>query len=99
MSSTFSCSRSGGLMNKRAWLMIVGITPAIAALFFYGCSADMPGQLVPSGHDGVKSGPCTPGAVSACHQIIGQHDSVVDCYNSTQACTNGLWGPCGGSDG
>ncbi len=86
-------------MHKRAWLMIAGITTATMALVVYGCSSDMPNQL--GGQPGgpvVQGGPCSPeGAVSACHQVISQHDGVIDCFNSTATCTNGVWGACGAS--
>jgi hypothetical protein len=59
------------------------------------------GHATPATGSGVvQSGPCTTeGQKVACHVETGRVDNIVNCFSGSQVCTNGMWGPCGGTDG
>lgn len=47
---------------------------------------------------GVRVGPCSvEGETVACHAIVGERGGVIDCFNGSQVCTSGQWGPCDGN--
>src|SRR5262245_347275 len=37
---------------------------------------------------------CIDGDVQECHFTLGQHGSVLSCFDGKQVCEGGLWGPC-----
>ena len=41
---------------------------------------------------------CTEeGAFSSCHAVVAEHQGYVDCFDGSQQCVGGLWGPCQGA--
>jgi hypothetical protein len=41
-------------------------------------------------------GPCAAGTIRSCHDLVGDHPGFIDCFNGTQECIAGAWGPCAG---
>lgn len=37
---------------------------------------------------------CVEGAVEPCHEMLGEHDGIVSCYEGTRTCVNGAYGAC-----
>lgn len=37
---------------------------------------------------------CEEGATQACHLVLGEHAGVISCYEGTQSCSGGVFGPC-----
>src|SRR5688572_13736425 len=37
---------------------------------------------------------CVDGAVEPCHEMLGEHDGIVSCYEGTRTCVNGAYGAC-----
>ncbi len=77
----------------------LGSAAMIAALSI-GCSggAERPAEL--GGTTGVDAGTptttCALGESRDCKIMIGQNGTVFSCYNGTQTCNGGAWGPCSG---
>ncbi len=77
-------------------LMMLGVITAVA------CGSDRPPVSDPGVRSpgGVQTGPCsTNGETVACDVETGRSGNVVNCFNGTQTCENGVWGPCGGTSG
>ena len=85
------------------WTALVTSGMAVAALTIaYGCQkSSLPSQPGGDGtnpNNDVMTGPCAPeGASRNCHLVTGTTDNIINCVSGTQSCSNGLWGPCGGS--
>ncbi len=37
---------------------------------------------------------CLEGAVRPCHELLGEHDGIVSCYEGTETCVGGVFGAC-----
>lgn len=37
---------------------------------------------------------CVDGAVEPCHEVLGEHDGIVSCYEGTRTCHDGVFGAC-----
>lgn len=65
-----------------------------------GCSSD--GDLPPyRGGEGpssrnYKAGPCEAGAEYRCSATLEQGNGLLSCWQGTQQCVDGVWGPCVG---
>ncbi len=88
---------------KRSWVPITSITAALLLACVHGCGSDRPNAAVVDNsgfQSNVQTGACSnEGQIAACHVVLAEHAGYVDCFNSTQTCTNGTWGPCGALGG
>ena len=41
---------------------------------------------------------CVEGAVEPCHEMLGEHDGIVSCYEGTRTCSGGAFGACIGGE-
>src|SRR5687767_10889444 len=41
---------------------------------------------------------CVDGAVEPCHEMLGDHDGIVSCYEGTRTCVDGVYGACLGRE-
>jgi hypothetical protein len=41
---------------------------------------------------------CIEGAVEPCHEMLGEHDGIVSCYEGTRSCAGGVFGACIGGE-
>lgn len=66
-----------------------------------GCADDglKPAGSEPFGPSALADTPplgraCLEGATRACHLVLGEHAGVISCYEGTQTCSDGAFGPC-----
>jgi hypothetical protein len=94
--------RYGELCRPRiiALAAVVTAASAIGLVLALGCGADAlmdKGGGGPGG-SGLHSGPCSPEAATvSCHMQTGRDGNIVNCFNGTQTCIGGEWGPCTGA--
>ena len=58
---------------------------------------DCPGSSSSSGgggEGGQAPAECEDGATKACKVILGEHNGVKSCFEGTETCYAGAWGPC-----
>jgi hypothetical protein len=83
----------------RALSYIVGLV--IAQAVSLGCGADQPPVMGDSPNPTLRSvvaaNQCPEGQTRSCRRLISEHSGVVTCSAGSQACTGGVWTPCGGT--
>lgn len=87
------------------WLPRLGLLSLLLTSVALGVACGAEDDAVPpvglstgSGGSTASSGPgggCTDGDTQDCHITLGQHEGVLSCYDGTQTCEGGAWGPCG----
>lgn len=84
---------------RRRWIfafVAIGAS-AVVGLNAVGCGDGRPPASDGPGTSGnYRTGPCsTNGETVACDVETGRVGNVVNCFNGTQTCQNGVWGACG----
>jgi hypothetical protein len=83
-------------IRRTCFTVLCLLAAAFAA--FVGCGSNP--LLAADGAGGSSglpaNGPCAPeGTTRDCHEIVSQHDGIINCAYATQTCTNGAWSACG----
>lgn len=84
----------GRLARTKSLVFAVGLTLACGD----GEAALPPPPPVPTIDTEVGRVPLTPacveGAVEPCHEMLGEHEGIVSCYEGTRTCVGGVFGAC-----
>src|SRR5262249_31926322 len=104
-------SKGTGFFGFRSRALACAVLSALGTAMVAGCGPGNESNLTSpqftggngpggAGGDGGAGGSeaCPQGAARDCHLTLGEHQGVLSCFDGTETCTNGAWGPCEGSE-